>query len=133
MDRRRFIGLSTAGLAAPTLVRAQSAPSVIVVGAGAAGLTAAYHLKRAGAEVTILEAAPEWGGRVARMARFADFPIDLGAEWIHEDATILAIEKNGDITLQSHKTKQTSTVSPSKLRREITTPTKRKPGHTYDE
>ncbi|WP_366125239.1 FAD-dependent oxidoreductase [uncultured Paracoccus sp.] len=38
--------------------------SVIVVGAGIAGLTAAWHLRRAGCEVTVIEAQDQPGGRV---------------------------------------------------------------------
>ena len=42
----------------------QSAPRVVVVGAGFAGLAAAYELSRAGAVVTVLEARNRVGGRV---------------------------------------------------------------------
>ena len=38
----------------------------------------------------ILEASPNIGGRVRRADSFVDFPIDLGAEWIHTDPSILA-------------------------------------------
>lgn len=44
-------------------------PSVIVIGAGIAGLTAAWHLHRAGHPVTVLEAAPHIGGRVGELER----------------------------------------------------------------
>ena len=38
---------------------------VVVVGAGLAGLSAALHLQRKGAEVAVLEASDRPGGRVA--------------------------------------------------------------------
>lgn len=87
--RRDFAKLSAAAMAAPTLLRAQSPKSVAIIGAGAAGLTAAFHLRRAGVAVTVLEASDRWGGRVKRDATLADVPIDLGAEWIHYDPTVL--------------------------------------------
>lgn len=62
---------------------------VIIVGAGASGLAAANALKRNGVGFTILEATDHYGGRVQKNVEFADFPIDLGAEWIHYDAPIL--------------------------------------------
>lgn len=63
---------------------------VLVIGAGAAGLAAGYLLARHGIEFEMLEAGSRIGGRVARLDDFADFPIDLGAEWIHHDPEILA-------------------------------------------
>jgi monoamine oxidase len=63
--------------------------SVIVVGAGAAGLTAAHLLTRAGVEVKVLEASPIFGGRIRQLDDFVDFPIPLGAEWLHSDVGTL--------------------------------------------
>lgn len=62
---------------------------VLVIGAGSAGMTAAFVLKNLGVNVKVIEAADTYGGRVKRNVGLADFPIDLGAEWIHTDPTIL--------------------------------------------
>ncbi|MCT4624851.1 MAG: FAD-dependent oxidoreductase, partial [Schleiferiaceae bacterium] len=63
---------------------------VVVIGAGSAGLTAGYLLERHGVEFQVLEASAQFGGRMKRLDNFVDFPIDLGAEWIHASPTILA-------------------------------------------
>ncbi len=63
--------------------------NVIIVGAGAAGLAAAKKLEEEGVSYQILEATDKLGGRIQKDETFADFPIDLGAEWIHEDKSIL--------------------------------------------
>lgn len=89
INRRAFTRASLAFAACPSLLRAQQPKSVIIVGAGAAGMTAAYHLTRAGIDVQLLEAAGRWGGRVRRLSDFSDVPLDLGAEWIHDDPTVL--------------------------------------------
>lgn len=64
--------------------------NVLVIGAGAAGLTAGYLLDRYGIDFQVLEASADFGGRVKRSSDFADFPIDLGGEWIHYHPSILA-------------------------------------------
>ncbi|MEW2581426.1 protoporphyrinogen/coproporphyrinogen oxidase [Streptomyces syringium] len=56
---------------------------VIVVGAGIAGLAAAFRLKQAGHTVLVLEAAPEVGGRMPTITQGA-YRIDLGAEILSE-------------------------------------------------
>lgn len=64
---------------------------IVVVGGGIAGLGAAYTLQKAGVEVSVLEAAPEAGGRV-RSKHWHGAWIDLGAEFI-ADADMTAFEK----------------------------------------
>ena len=56
---------------------------VLVIGAGIAGLSAAYHLKQAGIDAAILEARDRIGGRVWTNRDFADIPVEFGAELIH--------------------------------------------------
>lgn len=87
MRRRDFLamaalfGINT--LASPTRSHARTPNKVIVIGAGAAGLTAGYRLKQRGIDFQILEASNTYGGRMKRNSQFADFPLPLGAEWLH--------------------------------------------------
>ena len=62
---------------------------VVVVGAGAAGLAAARVLEDNGISYTLLEATERYGGRLKATHDFADVPLDLGAEWIHNQPSIL--------------------------------------------
>src|SRR5437660_163605 len=54
---------------------------VIVVGAGTAGLTAAWELSRAGVEVTVLERDDRVGGRVLT-ADVEGTPVEFGASFL---------------------------------------------------
>jgi len=87
--RRAFTALTAATIAAPATIAAQTPQSVLVIGAGAAGLTAAYHLQKQGIDVQVLEASDQIGGRTKRQTGLASVPLDLGAEWIHSDPEIL--------------------------------------------
>ena len=81
---------------APSNSKADKKKSVIIIGAGAAGLTAGYLLKQKGVDFRILEANSNYGGRMKRTTEFADFPIPLGAEWIHVNPDILRQIVNDD-------------------------------------
>lgn len=98
VPRRRFLGASAATVA---LLLAGCGDDddgggegavgrVIVIGAGAAGMTAAFHLARRGVDVTVLEASSAPGGRCRHQVGFSDFPISLGGEWLHVGEEVLA-------------------------------------------
>lgn len=61
---------------------------ILIIGAGAAGLTAAYRLAQLGIDFQILEASPNLGGRMKTVNDFVDFPIPLGAEWLHVEKSV---------------------------------------------
>ncbi|MEO0731944.1 MAG: NAD(P)/FAD-dependent oxidoreductase [Bacteroidota bacterium] len=95
---------------------------VLIIGAGAAGITAGHILHKHGIDFQILEAAATHGGRVKKAADFADFPIDLGGEWIHTDPSILAKLNNDDqaatqIEIITYNPQTISTWHNDKLRR----------------
>ncbi|MCC5614366.1 FAD-dependent oxidoreductase [Nostoc sp. CHAB 5836] len=66
-------------------------PKVLVVGAGIAGLTAAYRLRQAGVTVDIIEARNRVGGRIRSLANTAGtgVTVELGGEFIDTDHTKL--------------------------------------------
>ena len=53
-------------------------PTVAIIGAGPAGLTAAYLLCKGGATVTVLEADPVYVGGISRTARYKGYHFDIG-------------------------------------------------------
>lgn len=61
---------------------------VIIIGAGAGGLSAAYLLQQLGIAYEILEASSRFGGRMKINSSFADFPIPLGAEWLEGSTNV---------------------------------------------
>src|SRR5262249_58360075 len=77
--------------------------SVLIIGAGFAGLTAAYELQRRGAHVRVVEARPRIGGRVQtiRSAFQHDQYAEAGGELIEgeHDATH-ALARTFRLTLQ---------------------------------
>lgn len=90
MQRRDFLqntALATAGLVSfPNIIFAQKPSKVLVLGAGLAGLTAAYKLMQKGIDVVILEAQNRVGGRVFthNIDKESNLTVELGAEWVGE-------------------------------------------------
>ena len=67
----------------------------LIIGGGIAGLIAARHLTEAGLRVTLLEARDHLGGRICTHST-ADFPVELGAEFVHgRSGEILALAAEG--------------------------------------
>jgi protoporphyrinogen oxidase len=53
-------------------------PTVAIIGAGPAGLTAAYLLARCGIKVTVFESDPKYVGGISRTAQYKGFQFDIG-------------------------------------------------------
>ncbi len=110
-NRRQFLkiaGAASLGAAlAPSNVFAQKRKkSCVIIGAGFAGLAAAYKLENAGWNATILEARDRIGGRVFSQT-FAENPnltFELGAEWVGEShERIKTLCRDFNIPLQKHQ------------------------------
>src|SRR5687767_6281440 len=102
LSRRQFLrrlGAATGGTLGASLVadlRAIAQPAkpieVVILGAGLAGLCAAYELERLGHRVTVLEAEPRHVGGRARTLRFED--------GLYGEAGAMRIPERHDLTLK---------------------------------
>ncbi|WP_411727046.1 FAD-dependent oxidoreductase [Methyloglobulus sp.] len=108
--RRNFIkttaavgaaGLASGCLSFPGDAEAVPAtPSIAIIGAGIAGLNAAYQLKKAGLSATVYEARSRIGGRMLSANMGSGLIVDLGAELINTDhADMLALVEELGIEL----------------------------------
>jgi monoamine oxidase len=108
--RREFLktlGVVAAGtvLAPAVFTQRRRRKKCVVIGAGFAGLAAAYKLKNAGWDVTVFEARDRIGGRVfSHKFAGSDLICELGAEWIGESHERLkALCHDFSIPLQKHQ------------------------------
>lgn len=109
--RRNFLKISGAAtigtlLSANSILGQKRRKSCVIVGAGFSGLAAAFKLKNAGWNVTILEARSRFGGRVFshRLPENTNLICELGAEWIGEHhERIITLCKDFGLQLQDHR------------------------------
>src|SRR5579863_6931547 len=66
----------------------QPPEKIIVIGAGIAGLTAAWHLKKNGIQALVLEADRQVGGRM-KSVQLDDAIIDYGAQFLSSAYSII--------------------------------------------
>lgn len=76
--------------------------NVVIIGAGAAGLAAAYTLDRHGVDYIILESSNGIGGRVQKDLSFTNgqYPLDLGASFIQHPKDIRRIVNRDGIEMK---------------------------------
>lgn len=102
----KSIGAAAAGVAARrTTFGQRKRRTCVIIGAGLAGLSAAYKLKNAGWQVIVLDGRSRIGGRVFSH-RFKDTNLicELGAEWVGESHERLhALCSDFKIPLQKHQ------------------------------
>ncbi|MDQ3140841.1 MAG: FAD-dependent oxidoreductase [Bacteroidota bacterium] len=115
MKRREFIIKSSiaggALLTTPAInsipgIEKKKAKSVLIIGAGFAGLSAAYQLKKKGISTILLEARNRIGGRVFshRPESSKDLVIELGAEWVgNSHERLIALCKELSLELQNNQ------------------------------
>ncbi|MFZ1749386.1 MAG: FAD-dependent oxidoreductase, partial [Saprospiraceae bacterium] len=115
MKRREFIIKS--GLAGSSVLlsskprtgfisKSTKPKSVIIIGAGLAGLAAGLKLKAEGVQVTILESRNRIGGRVFsnRPAKANSKVIELGAEWVGQShERIISLCNDFGLTLENNQ------------------------------
>lgn len=105
--RRKFIQQTTVAATASILLPTPSfgnifipkSTSVIIIGAGFAGLSAAYKLKQRNIDCVVLESRTRIGGRVFSHAVDPNLVIELGAEWVGNSHTRIQ-ELCGELKLE---------------------------------
>src|SRR5262249_58275807 len=85
LSRRSFLAASAAFVAAPAVVRAQTAAEVdvAIIGAGAAGIAAARRIAAANRRFVLLEASDRIGGRCLTETTSFCVPFHLRSHWFH--------------------------------------------------
>lgn len=107
-DFLKILGASSVGIAlsSSNIFAQRRKKSCVIIGSGFSGLAAAYKLKNAGWNVTVLEARDRIGGRVFShsLPQNKNLVCELGAEWVGESHERLkALCSDFKIPLQKHQ------------------------------
>src|SRR5215213_2044686 len=111
VSRRALVaGLGASALRLPSIANAtvQADFDVLIVGAGAAGISAARHILRSGKTVAILEGSDRLGGRCLTDTRTFSLPYDAGAQWIHETEALPLAQLCKEAGLEIHRAAPTT-------------------------
>ena len=76
-------GFKEGHVALDAMSSADTKTTVVVIGAGASGLSAAKRLQEQGVSVVVLEATDKVGGRVLHDSSLSPWPLELGPEFVH--------------------------------------------------
>jgi monoamine oxidase len=111
LSRRRLLGsalaLGSLGLAPRLALGRTGNPRIAIVGAGIAGLNAAWQLRKEGLEATVYEARGRVGGRMLSRVGVVEPGIvdDIGGSFVNTDHTDLrALLKEFDLSLYDRRT-----------------------------
>src|ERR1700722_4101385 len=81
-----------------------SSVDVAIIGAGAAGLSAAHALQGSGLSVIVLEARDRAGGRAHTIMAAPGIPFDLGCGWLHSADRDRFVAIGGELNFEIDKT-----------------------------
>ena len=117
VTRRQFLAAAGLAAAGPVLANAATDPDfdVIIIGAGAAGISAARRIAQSGKTFAVLEASDHWGGRCFTDLKTFGVPYDRGALWVHETEAFPVDQLASKAGLETYK-------EPSTQRLRIATP-----------
>ncbi|MEX0283757.1 MAG: flavin monoamine oxidase family protein [Paracoccaceae bacterium] len=103
-NRRTILAGLAATAASPLFATTPTNPDVVIVGAGAAGLSAGQELRRRGISFVIVEAADRVGGRAWTESVSFGQPVDHGCSWINRSNRnpVTDLARNGGFTLVNH-------------------------------
>lgn len=73
---------------------------ILIIGAGLSGLLTAYRLKKAGKDVTIIEARNRIGGRIHTLLSKDGTPVEMGATWLwNTNSSLIALLKELELSV----------------------------------